>query len=86
MRCGPELNKVRELASQLLSLARQHRNADALVEGYFIMGYALFFLADLPAALEHLEQAITLYGSDVRSDLAVQYGHDPGMSSRFFAA
>ena len=82
----PELKQVRELALRLLSLARQHRNTDALVEGYFLLGYALFFMADLPAALEHLEQAIKLYGRDARGNLAVQYGHDPGMSSRFFAA
>jgi predicted ATPase len=82
----PELKRVCELASQLLSLARQHENTNALVEGYFLSGYALFFLADLPAALEHLEQAITQYGGDARTDLALLYGHDPGMSSRFFAA
>ncbi len=71
---------------QMLSLAREHRNADALIEGLFIAGYASFFRGDLAAALHHLEQGITQYGNDARNDLALQYGHDPGMSCRFFAA
>lgn len=82
----PELKEMYELAVQFLSLAHHHQDVGALVEGYFIVGYASFFLADLPAALEHLEQAIALYGSQPRRDLALQYGHDPGMSCRFFAA
>jgi predicted ATPase len=82
----PELKKVCELGRNFLTLAQQHRDLGAHIEGHFLIGYSLFFLADLPAALEHLDQAIALYGSEPRRELAAQYGHDPGMSSRFFAA
>jgi predicted ATPase len=77
---------MREFAGEFLTLAQRHQDIGALIEGYFLVGYASFFLADLSAALEHLEQAIAFYGPQPRRDLAVQYGHDPGMSCRFFAA
>jgi class 3 adenylate cyclase/predicted ATPase len=82
----PQLHEMYERARRFLSLAEQHRQSDAIVEGNFLVGYALFFLADLPGALKHLQFAIELYGTKPRSDLAEQYGHDPGMSCRFFAA
>src|SRR5262249_44588604 len=41
---------------------------------------------NLPRALKHLQSAIELYGANPRPELATQYGHDPGMSCKFFAA
>lgn len=82
----PQLHEMYELAERFLSLAQQRQQADAIVEGNFLVGYALFFMADLPGALKHLHCAIELYGTKPRRDLAEQYGHDPGMSCRFFAS
>ena len=82
----PQLHEMHELAERFLSLAHQRQQSDAIVEGNFLVGYALFFMADLPGALKHLQCAIELYGTKPRRDLAEQYGHDPGMSCRFFAS
>jgi class 3 adenylate cyclase/predicted ATPase len=82
----PELRTLRELAMSFLLLAQRHQDVGACIEGSFLAGYAAFYLADLPAARAHLEQAMTLYGPQPRPELAAQYGHDGGISSQIFAA
>ena len=82
----PEHQKAYKLALRFLSLAQQHQSSGAIVEAYFAVGYALFYLADLPGALQHLQRGIELYGTKPRRDLAEQYGHDPAVSCRYFAA
>jgi class 3 adenylate cyclase/tetratricopeptide (TPR) repeat protein len=82
----PQLHEMYKLAERFLSLAQQRQQSDAIVEGNFLLGYALFFMADLPGALKHLQCAIQLYGTKPRRELAEHYGHDPGMSCRFFAS
>jgi predicted ATPase len=82
----PQFHEMYELAARFLSFAQEHQQSDAMVEGNFLVGYALFFTGDLAGALKHLQSAIELYGTKPRRDLAERYGHDPGMSCRFFAS
>jgi predicted ATPase/DNA-binding winged helix-turn-helix (wHTH) protein len=78
---------VYELGEQMLNLTQRQQDVTSLVLGHWVMGCSVFYhLADVASTRKHVEQAIALYDAQQLSSLAFQYGYDPGVSSRCFAA
>ncbi len=69
---------ARELADQLLRLARQD---DALLlQAYHALGNTLFWCGEFHAAQEVMDQAIALYSAEQHREQAFRYGgHDPAV-------
>jgi predicted ATPase len=80
------LRTARTLAEQCLRLAENVKDRTLLLEAHRMVGNSLYFLGEFPAALRHLEQAITLYDHQHHRTLAFISGQDPGVASRSFAA
>jgi len=56
-----ELDTARELAEQLLSIARSRQDAALLPHAHHAVGNTLFFQGGFAAAQTHLERAVSLY-------------------------
>ncbi|HJY80091.1 MAG TPA: adenylate cyclase, partial [Candidatus Binatia bacterium] len=67
-----ELQTARELGEECLSLAQQLHDPVRLLRAHNTLGVTLFYLAELQAAREHLEQGIALYSPQQRSLAVVQ--------------
>jgi predicted ATPase len=81
-----ELQTARELAEQLLSLAQRQHDPSLLLQAHRAMGQTLLWLGELVPAQAYLEQGIALYDPQQHHALAFQYGQDPGVGLRNFAA
>jgi predicted ATPase len=81
-----ELQTTRELAEQLLSLAQRAQDPAFLLEAHRVMGQTMYWLGEMAPARAHLEQAIALYDPQQHRSHAFQYGQDPGVLCRGFAA
>ncbi|HEV8716897.1 MAG TPA: tetratricopeptide repeat protein, partial [Candidatus Binatia bacterium] len=80
-----ELQTVRELTEQFLKLA--HRvEPTHLVGAHYTLGGNLYWLGEIAAAREHLEQGIALYDRQKHHSLAFVYGTDPGVSCLSYLA
>lgn len=75
-----ELLTARDLAGQLLSLARAQDDPTLLIAGHFTLGRSLFHLGELSPAREHLEQALSLYEPRHQSSYVARFGLDPRAS------
>lgn len=82
---GP-IQTARELAEQILGLAQRHGDPALLLQAHRAMGQTLFWQGELAPAREYLEQGIALYKPEQHHALAFQYGQDPGVGLRNFAA
>jgi predicted ATPase/DNA-binding winged helix-turn-helix (wHTH) protein len=81
-----ELERARQLAEQLYRLAEPVQESTPLIEAHRVLGATLFFLNEVSLARIHLEHGISLYDPQRHRTLAFQYGTDPGVACRSFAA
>src|ERR1700745_1900082 len=70
----------------MLGLAKRHQERALLLEAHWALGASVFCFGNLTAARTNLERSIALYDPHEHRALALQYGHDPGMSSLCFTA
>ncbi|MGH7965756.1 MAG: serine/threonine-protein kinase PknK [Candidatus Binatia bacterium] len=70
---------ARELAEQMLGLARRLQDPAALVWAPYAVGSPLLFLGEFVAAGEHFEQGTALCTPQQRRALALRDGWDPGV-------
>ncbi|MCI0454274.1 MAG: AAA family ATPase [Candidatus Dadabacteria bacterium] len=81
-----ELQTARELADELLTLAKSFQNSSYLLEAHLALGEILFWLGDLSMALDHVKQGFTLYSPQEHRSHAFVYVQDPGMACCGYAA
>jgi predicted ATPase len=82
----PQLHTARELGDTLLHLAQQAHDPALSVIAHYALGGTWLYLGALPAARQHLEEAIARYTPDQRRAPVFRMGLDPGVSCRTFAA
>src|SRR6266705_1088736 len=56
-----KLRRARDLGEQLLVLAQHQGDSALLLRGHYILGDALLWLGEFPAARAHLEQGVAVY-------------------------
>jgi predicted ATPase len=81
-----ELQRTRELAEQLFSLAQRLQDPALLLEAHRVMGQTMFWLGEMAPARAHSEQGMALYDPQKHRSHALVYGQDPGVACRSFAA
>ena len=81
-----QLRTARELGDTLLRLAHRADDAALLALAHYALGVTWFHLGALPAARQHLEDALARSRPDQRGTPLVRMGVDPGMNSRLYAA
>jgi class 3 adenylate cyclase/predicted ATPase len=72
---------MRELASQLLTLAEKQGATVPLIVGHQMMGISLMTAGDVTQARAHFDQAIALYDPVKHRPLATRIGQDSGVVS-----
>jgi len=78
-----EVRRACQLADQLLAVARGRTDTAMQLEAHHCQWTSRLLVGDLPAALEHSEQGMTLYRPDEHHALTHTYGgHDAGVCSR----
>jgi predicted ATPase len=78
--CRCEMQTMRTLAGQLLSLAQRAQDPALLLEGHRALGGTCQLAGDWVSALAHMEQGIALYDPQQHRALALLYGGgDPGV-------
>ena len=82
----PQLHTAREIGETLLRLAQQAHDPALAVIAHYALGFTWFWLGALPAARQHLEEAIARYTPDQRRALVFRIGQDPGVACRGYAA
>jgi predicted ATPase len=82
----PDTQKARELAEQMMRLARSSQDPALLLEAHRALGTNLFWLGELSQGRRHLEQGIALYDIQKHHSHAFLYGIDPGVYCLCFAA
>ena len=82
----PQLHTARELGETLLRLAQRTDDPALAVIAHYALGVTWFSLGALPAARQHLEEAIARYTPDQRRAPVFRIGHDPGVACRACAA
>jgi class 3 adenylate cyclase/predicted ATPase len=82
----PELKKGKELAEQLVTLARDLQDPALLLVAYRTLGSTLFAYGEPAQALEVLKQGIELYDPQKHRSLAFVYGQDIGVVCRGWVA
>jgi predicted ATPase len=81
-----QLHTARELGDTLLRLAQRADDPALAVLAHQALGLTWCHLGGLPAARQHLEEAIARYTPDQRRTPAFRMGSDPGVSCRAYAA
>ncbi|MGB7292193.1 MAG: adenylate/guanylate cyclase domain-containing protein [Thermodesulfobacteriota bacterium] len=81
-----ELQTARELADELLTLAKSLQNPSYLLEGHLALGEILFWLGDFSMALDNIKQGLTIYSPQEHGSHAFLYVQDPGMACCGYAA
>jgi predicted ATPase len=81
-----QLRTAQELGETLLRLAQRTHDPAHVVIAHYALGAMCFLLSALPAARQHLEEGIARYTPDLRRAPLFRIGHDPGVSSRCWAA
>jgi predicted ATPase len=80
-----DLEKARELADELLVLARRVRDPALLLQAHHALWQTSVFRGEIVSGREHAEQGIALYQQELhRSDGILYGGHDPGVCCRLF--
>jgi class 3 adenylate cyclase/predicted ATPase len=82
----PQLHTARELGDTLLRLAQQAHDPALAVIAHYALGVTWWCLGTLPAAHQHLEEAIARYTPDQRCAPVFRIGLDPGVACRAIAA
>jgi predicted ATPase len=83
---GPQLQRARELGDTLLGLAHQAHDPALAVVAHYALGLTWLYLGALPAARQHVEEAIAHYTPDQRRAPVFRMGLDLGVSCRTYAA
>ncbi len=84
--CG-QLKTARELADEVLALAKRQSDPAILLQGHHAAWTTLHALPELLSCLEHAEEGIALYNvRDHRHHAFLYGGHDPGVCCRCHAA
>lgn len=73
-----ELQPTRELADQMLSLARRFDDSALLLQAHRALTETFFWVGEFPLAREHGEQGIALYDPRQHQTHAVLYAEEPG--------
>src|SRR5262249_32611663 len=82
-----QLQTARELGETLLHLAHRSDDPALMVIAHHALGWTWCCLGALPAARQHLEEAIARYTPDQqRHALVFRMGQDPGVACRTHAA
>ncbi|MEX0804630.1 MAG: AAA family ATPase [Candidatus Binatia bacterium] len=82
-----ELPAARQLAEQLLSLARREQDPLRLLEAHHTLWAISLDMGELASTKTYAEQGFTLYDRQRYTQLGSVYGvHDPGVCSRIHAA
>src|SRR5262249_20262769 len=81
-----ELRTARELGEQLLHLAKGALTPGLFLEAQRVLGETLFWLGELAAARQSLEQGASLYDPQQNRAHAAHYGEDPGVACLSYAA
>lgn len=82
-----ELPAARQLAEQLLSLARREQDPLRLLEAHHTLWAISLDMGELTSTKTYAEQGFTLYDRQRYTQLGSVYGvHDPGVCSRIHAA
>jgi tetratricopeptide (TPR) repeat protein len=82
----PQLHTARELGETLLRLAQHTHDPALAVVAHQALGLTWFHLGALPAARQHLEEAIARYTPAQRRTPVFRMGQDPGVGCRVGAA
>jgi class 3 adenylate cyclase/tetratricopeptide (TPR) repeat protein len=82
----PQLHTARELGETLLRLAQRADDPALAVIAHYALGATWCFLGALPAARQHLEEAIACYTPDQRRAPVFRIGQDLGVGCRAHAA
>jgi predicted ATPase len=82
----PQYHTARELGETLLRLAQDTHNRALAVIAHDTLGWTWLLLGALPAAFQHLEEAIARYTPDQRRAPVFRMGYDPGVACRVGAA
>ena len=81
-----QLHTAREIGDTLLRLAQRTDDPALAVIAHYALGWTWFCLGALPAARQHLEEAIARYTPDQRRAPVFRMGQDPGVACRAYAA
>jgi class 3 adenylate cyclase/predicted ATPase len=82
----PQLYTARELAETLLRLAQRPGDPALAIIAHYALGLTWWWLGVLPAARQHLEDAMARDTPGQRRAPAFRMGHDPGVGCRVHAA
>jgi adenylate cyclase len=78
----PPLSRARELAEQLLRLAKGSDEPTHHMMAHYAFGYSMFCLGELPAARHHLETSLEHYAPEQHRSALYSDGQDPGAACR----
>jgi TOMM system kinase/cyclase fusion protein len=81
-----EFYRARELAEQLLRMARHQQDQTFLLLAQQALAGSLFHLGELTLCRTHLERGMALYDAQQHHVLAFRYGIDPGVFFLSYAA
>jgi len=81
-----ELQTTRELAEQLLSIARRIQDPELLLEAHRVLAAAMLWLGELAPARAHSKQGMALHDPQQHRSHAFVFGNDPGVGCQSFAA
>jgi predicted ATPase len=81
-----QLHTAREFGETLLRLAQRADDPAFVVIAHYALGVVWLCLGALPAARQHLEEAIALYTPDQHRAPVFRMGSDRGVSCRAYAA
>jgi predicted ATPase len=81
-----QYHTARELGETMLGLAQRAHDPALSVVAHYALGYTRCLLGMLPAARQHLEEAIAHYTPDQRRAPVFRIGQDPGVGCRVHAA
>ncbi len=81
-----DLQTALKLGEELLHIAEREHDPAFLVEAHYTLGATLFHMGELEAARRHCKQSVAHYDAQQHSSLAIEYGHDPAMSSLCYEA
>jgi predicted ATPase len=82
----PELHTARELGETMLRLAQRAHDPALAVIAHWALGLTRLWLGELPAARQHLEEAIARYTPDQRRVMVFRVGNEPGVPCRLYVA
>jgi predicted ATPase len=84
---GDDFETARDLAHELLALARRVRDPALLLEAHHALWMTLIFRGEIVSGREHAERGAALYQAELHRPHALLYGgHDPGVCCRFLGA